>query len=532
MRNAVLTSALVDEGISEGGMYAAQSFAKRVLESGFKEARPLSIAVTGNSFTIGSNCGENMRQPSDECAWPSRLARRWTEVVTRSLGNATDTNTKIEWRMLQENAQGSNNVAHRLPSLIDEYHSENKTLDVIILNNGLSDNMEKPWLEAIVRVLLEQFLNEISLIDGIPDNVGSLDEYQQNIQPERVRKTIMTQEHYNLTRVDFARMSQFLSYSEEERYASLRRQYPGSSLLWPQLGQMEFDNGTILTEEIAGPRPNGLEIYWARYKPQVAKTKSAYYPTNHPPWTTHQYVADTVLFTLIRVLRTGMGCADSINAHEVVTHPSLPEATAADKAEVDRCFVCLEPRERLDARTLESIVNGTGFDDLSVRESPVVVTCGDWSWVTDERKRSGWQSDQAGSLIRFRLKVNEEPTISLTYMASHASFGDFQVTFQPISKDNASMQPLMGCNDVAKFENQTLFPSKKLEGRRSKYSLWDTFVFPGKVDSNDHITNELMRKTLKKMQELSDIEYVDMYIKNVNYFGDRKRVKIQTITSC
>jgi hypothetical protein len=147
----------IDEGISEGGMYAAQSFAKRVLESGFKEARPLSIAVTGNSFTIGSNCGENMRQPSDECAWPSRLARRWTEVVTRSLGNATDTNTKIEWRMLQENAQGSNNVAHRLPSLIDEYHSENKTLDVIILNNGLSDNMEKPWLEAIVRVLLEQF---------------------------------------------------------------------------------------------------------------------------------------------------------------------------------------------------------------------------------------------------------------------------------------------------------------------------------------------------------------------------------------
>jgi len=90
----------------------------------------------------------------------------------------------------------------------------------------------------------------------------------------------------------------------------------------------------------------------------------------------------------------------------------------------------------------------------------------------------------------------------------------------------------MGCNDVAKFENQTLVPSKKLEGRRSKYSLWDTFVFPGKVDSNDHITNELMRKTLKKMQELRDIEYVDMYIKNTNYFGDRKRVKVQTITSC
>jgi len=534
MRNSVLTSALIDEGISEGGMYAAQSFAKRVMKRGNEKSRPLSIAVTGNSFTIGSNCGESTTQPSDDCAWPYRLARRWTEVVTRSLGgNAT--NTKIEWRMLQANAQGSNDVAHRLPSLIDEYRAKNETLDVIILNNGIVDNMIKPWLEAIVRVLLEKFpqIMIISLVDGIPEFVGSWDKYQKNMQPERVRRTIMTQEHYNLTGVDFAKMSRLLRYSEKERYTSLRRQYPESSLLWPQLKQMEYANGTIITEELADPRPHGLQVYWANYTPRVAKTKVAHFPLNHPPWPTHQYVADTVLFALLRLLRTGMGCADNIGAREAAARPPLPETTVAEKAEVNGCFICLEPRDRLDARALESIVDGTKNDGPSVRESPVVVTCGDWRWVTDERRRSGWQSDRAGSLIRFRLKADEEPTISLTYMTSHASFGNFQVTFRPISKVNASVQPLMGCNDVANFENKTILPSKSLEGRRAEFSLWETYIFPGKLDSNDTDTNELMRKTiLDKMRESSNIEYVDMYVKNNNYHMDRRRIKIQTITSC
>ena len=106
MRNSVLTMNLLDEGINEGSLYVAQSFAQRFLERG-NNTRPLSVAVTGNSFTIGSNCGENMVQDSggvgtDGCAWPNRLAQRWKELVTISFGN--NTNSEIEWRMLQANA--------------------------------------------------------------------------------------------------------------------------------------------------------------------------------------------------------------------------------------------------------------------------------------------------------------------------------------------------------------------------------------------------------------------------------------------
>jgi len=158
-----------------------------------------------------------------------------------------------------------------------------------------------------------------------------------------------------------------------------------------------------------------------------------------------------------------MGCGGSTIQKEIAAKPPLPETTVADKAEVERCFVCQKPIDQLDARTHDFVVNGTGTsnNDTSIYESPVVVTCGDWKWITDERKRSGWQSDVAGSLIRFRLKVSEIPTMSLTYMTSHATFGKFLVTFQTISKTQTT--PLMDCSDVAKFKNITLLPSMGLE---------------------------------------------------------------------
>jgi hypothetical protein len=61
------------------------------------------------------------------------------------------------------------------------------------------------------------------------------------------------------------------------------------------------------------------------------------------------------------------------------------------------------------------------------------------------------------------------------------------------------------------------------------FSLWDTFIFSGKLDSFDGNANEVMKKTVAdKMRETKDIEYVDMYVLNEN----DARVKIQTVTSC
>ena len=542
IRKSVLTTDLLDEGIHEGSLYTAQKFAQRFLERG-ENNRPLTIAVTGNSFTIGSNCGENTRQGDsggagpDGCGWPYRLAQRWEELVTRSFGNTT-TNTKIEWNMLQANGQASQNIVQRLPSLVDEYNSINKTLDVIILNNGIIDLFRpRPWFEAVIRVIQTYFPQTmiLNLIDGTPEFVSwnNGEDTVMGGELSRFRNYMKTHDHYNIARLDLAKMCLLLKYSDKERYRALRQQYPESSLLWPQVAKMMYGNKTTLRKDQPMITHSGLPLYWANYTPRVEKTKVAYFPTNHPPFTTHQYVADSVLYTLLRLLKTGMGCDDSnmMNQEEIEVKPALPESTIAKLEEVERCFVCLKPIQQLDARVLESVVNGTnGSNELSVTESPVVVTCGDWKWITDERKRSGWQSDKAGSLIRFRLKVSEVevPILSLTFMTSHTTFGDFHVSFVPVSKANTN-RTLMGCSDVTKFENPTLLPSMLLKGKRPDFSLWDTFVFSGKLDSHEDMANEVMKTVLAKSK---DIEFIDVYVLNNDYYGNQGRVKIQTVTSC
>lgn len=108
MRRSVLTAPLLESGFRRGRSHAARRLALRMagVDSAAEAARrPIQIAVFGNSFTIGSNCGESTVQPPGGergCAWPSRLARRWDEVFNSSgLFDLAEVNAGAEWRMYQ-----------------------------------------------------------------------------------------------------------------------------------------------------------------------------------------------------------------------------------------------------------------------------------------------------------------------------------------------------------------------------------------------------------------------------------------------
>lgn len=108
MRRSVLTVRLLESGFRRGRSHAARRLALRMagVDSAAEAARrPIQIAVFGNSFTIGSNCGESTVQPPGGergCAWPSRLARRWDEVFNSSgLFDLAEVNAGAEWRMYQ-----------------------------------------------------------------------------------------------------------------------------------------------------------------------------------------------------------------------------------------------------------------------------------------------------------------------------------------------------------------------------------------------------------------------------------------------
>jgi hypothetical protein len=614
LRKEIMTPRLLDLGLSTGRLRAARAFAGRLrtfLGGGGHGQRPLTIAVFGTSFTIGSNCGESSVQPGYDCAWPRRLARRFDDVFPHANSSGL-----VEWRMYQENAQGSQNIAQKISSVIDEFRDRNVTPDVILLDNSMIDvkfGIERPWFEKVVRVFLQTFPDAVivSLVDAVPTLVDFPGNYEYNHTFASWLHRV--QGHYGLAVVNIAKMvrhmrlygndslgNRSIIHSSINNYWQRQRRqhqkvfswhffnrwlvrrgiingaYSNEDstiidLLWPQSTDMITPNGTIM-RNLEDEFDDG-EVYWLNFLPMSRKTKWAWHPQNHPPWATHQYVADAVMHALMGVANFGSGCGaqddedcDDPLGRKRMGVPSLLEETVSPREILNDCFICLSPLTKIDAKSPDnaggrSIANLTStFTNFTLENdhrADVAVTCGNWQWITDERNRSGWQSVQQGSLIRFRMKVNSDklPTFSMTYMKSHQTFGSLMVTFKAVSRKETigpSPSSLLGCNDVSKFRdigwknepdrlqmmnNATLIPSLKLGGHIPQYSLWETVVFPATIDYRDIIADRpwyLLNRTVLSRMMMTDsndedaVEFVDLYVLNL----EGRRIKVQVVTSC
>jgi hypothetical protein len=492
--------------------------------------------------------------------------------------------------MYQENAQSSANVAQQLPAIINEFRHRNVTPDVILLDNSIQDvlyGIEHPWFEAVVRVLVETFPDAVivSVVDGIPSfvNVTGNGYYHNDFTLWMHR----VQAHYGLAVVDLAKMVGTLrlglnqstddqsfiqrSISNLQQRQGLQQHittatYSGENstvvdLLWPQASSMITRNRTIRENDY---KLEQGETYWLNFVPRSRKTQSAYYPENHPPWPTHQYVADAVMHTLLRLANVGFGCVGNDDQGDEAGWNRMDnsfklEETVSPREIVEKCFICRSPLTHIDAKSPHnaggrSIANlSATLSNVTSADHEIAVMCGDWRWVTDNRNRSGWQSDQYGSLIRFRLRVRDDklPTLSLTYMQSHQTFGSLKVTFRTVSRNegkaNFTTWPL-GCDDVDKFismdeldNNATLVPSLRLEGHTHKYTQWQTCVFPASLDYFDvnsrpmwHLLNftVLSRMLAAGSHDGNAVEYVDLYVVNPNTSEKSSRIKIQVVSSC
>ena len=590
IRPSVLTPPLLKAGFQPGRIYPIRRFADRIRRltesmnadnNAEEQQPPLRILVFGSSFTIGSNCGESTMQDADDCAWPLRLKRRFDDIFSPYINDEATRTSLVQWTMYQENAQGSVNVAQKIPSIVDEFINENTSPDVILLDNTIIDlGMNKPWFEASVRAFIEHFPGTVivSIVDGIPqfgDNPENWDISNMYTWLYDVQK------HYGLTVVDMGKMTllqrhdttgTYIERSVIDEAKRVYREHPARgndydenstiiNLLWPQSSFMLSGNGSALPDQDTSAR----DVYWLEFIPWTRKTKHANYPSNHPPWVTHQYVADTIMHGLLNLARIGLECGgndDDDDNHDEVLESSVLETSVATMEELDAAFICETPVTRIDAKSPayvdHVIANLISTDNNTIIPSDiddtVAVSCGDWKWITDDRQRSGWQSDEYGSIIRFRLKVSNEklPTISITYMRSHATFGNPKVTFHPVTrkdlKENPSPPPVFGCNDIDRFlpdENGAVaFPSVELDGSLPQFTLWYTAVFPPEPDWSDlnsRSSHELLRDTvlnrMQKSMEDSDtvddddiVEFVDLYVVNTHTRGTR--VKIQIVSSC
>ena len=557
----VLTEALLREGVRTGGAYRAARFLERLAESTTtnNNPRPLRIAVFGNSFTIGSNCGESTVDDSVECAWPHRLRRRWEELFPSTAAGGTATAT-ADWFMWQENSQGSLVIAQKLPAFLEHFRSRNTTVDVILMDTSMSGD-ENPWFEAVIRAFLALYPDVliVSVVDGLRKFVSPV-----NSQHEKyVRWLRDVQQAYGLVAVDIARMVGMLRGNSSSSSSS--NESGGPDRLWPQsdtwvtAGGDEIDDTAMKKNRTASDA-----YYWRDFVPRVRKKKAANYPNAHPPWPTHQHAADAVAQALLRTAALGCdllplpeGDDTASYAETIRSPPPLPERTVSPPEAIEASPICLEPLTRIDAKAPPPppppplpAPSSTGDGESGAAVVVVDPVCGDWKWVTDERNRAGWQSDEGGSLIRFRLRIGAaNPLVVVTYTASYETFGEFRLTFRTTDRE-----PLTRCHALSSSQQKNASsssppppPSLRLQSRIPRYTLPRVVTFSNRntVQTgakewelfNATILSQITAKKAKEEEENiyddddDDGHEVDLYVENLGT-ASRPRVKIQMITAC
>ena len=391
--------------------------------------------------------------------------------------------------MFQENAQTSLNIAQKLPSLIKTFARRSIVPAALILDNTITDSKStEPWFESLIRALVSTYPKAVivSVVGGVPQFVNSSKNANTAQFYERLREV---QQHYALTVVDMAQMTRVLR--GESGSAQPDR-------LWPQADFMVDAFGTAL-----GPRNATRVQYFAHFTPRVRKTKQANYPQNHPPWPTHQYLAAAVGHALLETM--SFGCKLSFGGFFLSFSP-LPIPVKTVALSLDACPICLRPLSYIDAKAPPPHAS----DD-----SPAVLF-GDWNWVTDEKGRAGWQSDVAGSVLRFRLRVGPSPLIALTYLVSHETFGDFRITFRTPSDGPFSRQT---------FDEG---PFLVLKGWASSFSLPKVAIFPAKRSLLSGSAWNLLNATI--LGRGANTAY--LYIENISPNKSRGRVKVLSLLSC
>ncbi len=231
-------------------------------------------------------------------------------------------------------------------------------------------------------------------------------------------------------------------------------------------------------------------------EPLVRVTKGAAHPQNHPPWTTHQLLADALARAFFLEIAAGCtSCRKTTpqNLHPIPSQrvdcapgpaPPLPATTVGPADEIASRPICLHARTVLDPAQPSTDVELTGDWRLNTGSAP----------RDDRGRRSGWLSDKPGSLIRFRVDA-AGAQLSITYLASFANFGSFRVwAGKPHSPGAVSVE---------------------VDGRRDRFSLPRVARFPS--------TSELMRALRRSGG--------DLFIENAGQVDGPSRVKILGVVS-
>lgn len=394
-RSYALNASVLAQGTKMGDVSAMQSILRKLANK-----KKVNVFTFGNSMMQGTGCSEVQPQTRDECSW-SKRAGNWMKYAFPE--------ADIEWKNLAESGVGTKGHLALLGGFAQTYQPDLVILDFVL--SDMKEDQKGVYHEKMI-LTLKQVWPKAQILSAEAYTA----EYPGSDQVKDLRSKINA--HYHIPVMDYFEMVRLHN----------KAQIDGPDRLWPTIEPKK--------PALAVSPPLGAE--WPNLVPKQVVTDTACCPTNHPPWSIHQYYADAVAHVILSMLERVCAGQDVV--------PFKPDTTYAKKAELDEIPVCYEPKSLHKASktvslSLKNSATPLLFTVLSndFKAKPTVLS-GDWEIYEDKPGRPGWISKKKGSQISFPLQFGVQPTLIITHLKSYEGFGAATMHIQTPSESSVGVR--------------------------------------------------------------------------------------------
>eukprot|EP00929_Paragymnodinium_shiwhaense_P098670 TRINITY_DN6015_c0_g1_i2.p1 TRINITY_DN6015_c0_g1~~TRINITY_DN6015_c0_g1_i2.p1 ORF type:complete len:616 (-),score=69.00 TRINITY_DN6015_c0_g1_i2:894-2741(-) len=388
---------LRDEILPEGFIKGDVSRMQKVLDK-LLTGQPVVVVIIGGSFTKGMGCHDTLNRVERNCNWNSRVMRWFKHAFPKA---------NIDWHDESQGATPSLQFLSGLGAMLGTYQA---LPDLVILDTLINDagwpkyGIEGGKINSItgdeaMGAGFEKLLMSLQEIAPAAQLLVVQDGCARCIERMHLQKTVTM--HHNIPIVDYAALTAKYNYATPGQYGKIPKAPPRGSKegpptrLWIREAYKQWYKGVI----------------WPNFVPRTEQLSRVPYPEDHPNWVVHQYVADTVVYSLRMMLE------DACEGNERTKMPPVT-STYWKKESLNKFPACKAPSSYYSARR-------AFLKDASQPSLKPTVVKGDWKLFEDRPGKAGWIGTRPGSVLEFPVKTSSlgGGAISVSYLTSYEGVG-------------------------------------------------------------------------------------------------------------
>ena len=162
-------------------------------------------------------------------------------------------------------------------------------------------------------------------------------------------------------------------------------------------------------------------------------TKDDWLVRNHPPWPSHQYVADVVAGCMRHHWERhcgddGEGGEERVHFYDDGTPLITIETSLFDRKILEKLDTCDRPVTQWTA-VAPLVAAAATAHSITALQDGQVHTSAEWYKLDDRPGKPAWVSTAIGAVIGFDVTFGAVPTLSLTYLRSYETLADAEMWF-------------------------------------------------------------------------------------------------------